>query len=45
MIFFIVLLQDDEDWEDEEDMSAGGAMKNLLGSVFAPATDFPGKIV
>jgi hypothetical protein len=26
-------------------MSAGGAMKNLLGSVFAPAADFPGKII
>ena len=34
--------EDDEDWENEEDMSASGAMKNFLGSVFAPAGDFPG---
>ena len=50
MIFFHFFFHqddddDDDDWEDEEeDMIAGGAMKNLLGSVFAPAADYPGKI-
>lgn len=39
-------MQEDEEWEDEEeDMCTGGGMKNLLGSVFAPASDFPGKSV
>jgi hypothetical protein len=41
----IIFIQDDEDWEEEEDMSTGGIMKNLLGPEFAPAADFPGKVI
>lgn len=36
--------EDDDEWndEDEDDVTAGSAVKNLLGSLLAPASDYPG---
>ncbi|XP_046853587.1 importin-9-like [Xenia sp. Carnegie-2017] len=35
-------ITDDEDWDDEDEISECGDLKNIVGSSFAPASDFPG---